>query len=51
MNGNISGVHERGLTQRQTTKFLKDILNIKKQQDCLFEHKKNKFSTVKVLHQ
>ena len=51
MNCKTSGVHKRGLKQRQTTKFLKDILYIKKQQDCLFEHTKNNFSTVQVLQQ
>lgn len=43
MNGKTSGVHKRGLKQQQTTKFLKGILYIKKQQDWLFEHKKNNF--------
>jgi len=43
MNGKTSSVHKRGLKQRQTTKFLKDILYIKKEQDCLFEHTKNNF--------
>jgi len=51
MNGKTSGVHKRWLKQRQTIKFLKDILYIKKQQDCLFEHTKNNFSTVLVLQQ
>jgi hypothetical protein len=51
MIGKNSGVHERVLKQRHTTKFLRDILYIKKQEDCLFEHTKNNFSTVQVLQQ
>ena len=30
MKGKTLGIHKRGLKQRQTTKFLKDILYIKK---------------------
>jgi hypothetical protein len=51
MNGKTSGVHKRGLKQRQTATFLKGILYIKKQQVCLFEHTKNNFSTAQVLQQ
>jgi len=47
----MNGVHKRELKQRQTSKFLKDTLYIKKEQYCLFEHIKNNFSTVQVLQQ